>query len=124
MRGDGGGGDAVLACACFRDDARLFHLQGEDALADGVVDFVRAGVEKVFAFEIDARAAEMFCETFGELKRRGTARKIFEEIVEASLEDGIGFGLFVDALEFKERNHERFGDVAAAVRAEASGDGS
>jgi hypothetical protein len=66
----------------------------------------------------------MFCETFGELERRGTAREIFEEIVEASLEDGIGFGLFVDALEFEERNHERFGDVAAAVRAEASGDGN
>jgi len=46
MRGDGGGSDAVLACARFRDDARLAHLHGEQALADGVVDFVRASVRK------------------------------------------------------------------------------
>ena len=46
MRGDGGGGDAVLAGSGFRDDARLFHLYREQALADGVVDFVRAGVEQ------------------------------------------------------------------------------
>jgi hypothetical protein len=31
--------------------------------------------------------------------------------------------LFVDALKFEEGDHERFGNVAAAVGAEASGDG-
>ena len=60
MRGDGGGGDAVLAGAGFGDDAGLAHFDGEQALADGVVDFVRAGVEEIFALEVDARAAEMF----------------------------------------------------------------
>jgi len=49
MRGNGGGGYAMLARAGFGDDARLAHLCGEKALADGVVDFVRAGVEQVFA---------------------------------------------------------------------------
>ena len=49
MGSDGGSGDAVLACAGFRDDARLAHLRGEKTLADGVIDFVRAGVEKIFA---------------------------------------------------------------------------
>src|SRR5439155_8084854 len=42
---------------------------------------------------------------------------------ELCLKNRVGFGLFVDAFEFEERDHERFGDVAAAVRAEASGDG-
>jgi len=51
-------------------------LYGEEALADGVVDFVRAGVEEVFALEINARAAEMCGETFSELQRRGTACEI------------------------------------------------
>jgi len=55
MGGDGGGGDAVLACARFRDDARLFSFVRLEGPGDGVVDFVRAGVEKVFAFEVDAR---------------------------------------------------------------------
>ena len=82
MRGDGGAGDAVLAGAGFGDDARLAHFYGEQALADGVVDFVRAGVEEIFALEVDARAAEVLCQAFGELERRGAADEIFEEILE------------------------------------------
>ena len=86
MRGDGGGGDAVLACAGFRDDARLAHFYRQQALADGVVDFVRAGVQQIFALEIDARAAEVLGEARGKLQRRGAAGKILEQIVRVALE--------------------------------------
>ena len=72
-RGDGGGGDAVLAGAGFGDDARLAHAPGEQDLADGVVDLVRAGVEEVLALEIDLRAAEFAGEAFGKVERRGAA---------------------------------------------------
>ena len=58
-RRHGGGGDAVLARAGFRDDARLAHAHGEQALAEAVIDFVRAGVQQVFALEVNARAAEI-----------------------------------------------------------------
>ena len=85
MRGDSGGGDAVLACAGFRDDARLAHFYGEQALADGVIDFVRAGVEQIFALEVNARAAEMRSEARSKLQGRGTACKIFQEIGELGL---------------------------------------
>ena len=78
MRGDSRGGDAMLACASFGDDARLAHSYGEQALADGVVNFVRAGVEQVFALDVDARAAEMRGETRSELQRRRTACEIFQ----------------------------------------------
>ncbi len=122
MRGDSGRGDAVLARASFRDDARLLHLRSEQALADGVVDFVRAGVEKVFALEVNARAAKMLGKAFGKLQWRGTACEIFQQIVEACLERGVGLGLFVDAFEFEQRHHERFRDIAAAVGAKAPGD--
>ena len=57
--GDGSGGDAVLAGASFGDDARLAHFYGEQTLADGVIDFVRAGMEQIFALDVDARAAKM-----------------------------------------------------------------
>ena len=67
MRGDGGAGDAVLPGAGFGDDARLVHSYGEQSLADSVVDFVRAGVQQVFALQVDARTAEMFREALGEL---------------------------------------------------------
>ena len=78
MRGDGGGGDAVLSCASFGDDARLAHFYREQALADGVVDFVRAGVQQIFALEINARAAQMGREARSELQGRGTACEVLQ----------------------------------------------
>ena len=75
-RGDGGGGHAVLARAGLGDDARLAHALGQQDLAHGVVDLVRAGVEQVFALEINLRAAEFLGEAFGKIKRRGAADRI------------------------------------------------
>src|SRR5262249_31725192 len=66
-------------------------------------------------------AAEMLCEALGKLERRRAADEIFEERLELRLECGVGFRLLVGALEFEERDHECFGDVAATVGAEASG---
>jgi len=45
---DGGGRTSVLASARFGDDAAC-HFHGEQALADSVVDFMRASVEEIFA---------------------------------------------------------------------------
>ncbi len=66
--GNGGRGDAVLAGACFGDDALLAHALGEQDLAEAVVDLVRAGVVEVLALEIDLRAAEMLRQTLGEIE--------------------------------------------------------
>ena len=74
-------------------------------MADGIVDLVRAGVEQVFALEINLCTAEMFGEAFGELERRRAAGKISEEILKLCLEHSVGLGLFVSALEFEERDH-------------------
>ena len=74
--GDGGGGDAVLAGAGLGDDARLAHAPGEQDLADGVVDLVRAGVDQILALEINLRAAEFLGQAFGEVQRRGAADRI------------------------------------------------
>ncbi len=49
--------------------------------------------------------------------------KILEQTLQLRLEGCIGFGDFIGALELKERNHECFGNVAAAVWAEAPGRG-
>ena len=54
VRGNGGGRDAMLARAGFRDDSRLAHFNGEEPLADSVIDFVRAGVQEIFALQVDA----------------------------------------------------------------------
>ena len=47
----------MLSRAGFGDDARLAHALGQHGLADGVVDFVCAGVVQVFALQINLCAA-------------------------------------------------------------------
>jgi hypothetical protein len=121
MRRDGGGGNAVLPCSGFRDDARLPHFQREQTLTNRVVDLMRAGMQQVFALEIDARTAKLLREARSELQRRRASREILEQILKLGLKGGIGLSKFVGAFELEERHHERFGDVAASVGAEASG---
>jgi len=113
----------MLARAGFRDDARLAHFHREQPLADGVVDLVRAGVQQVFALQINAWAAEFCRQSRGKLQRRGTPGKIPQQAVELSLELRVAFCGFVNVLELVQRHHQCFGDVAAAVRAEAAGRG-
>ena len=85
LRGDSGGGNAVLPCSGFRDHARLLHLHRQQALADGVINFVCAGVQQVFALEINFRArtatgnlGKMRGEARCKLQRRGTAGEVFQ----------------------------------------------
>ena len=86
QRANGRGGYAVLARAGFSDDALLAHPPRQQRLAEAVVDFVRAGMQQVFALEINARAAEHFCEPAGEIERRGTSGVGRQQFVELRLE--------------------------------------
>ena len=110
----------MLAGAGFRDHALLAHAHGEQALPEAVIDFVRAGVEQVFALDINARAAEMLGEPRSNCSGVGRPAKFVQQIVEFRLKCGIGARLGVGPLEFFERRHERFGNVASAVRAVAA----
>src|SRR5580693_6208171 len=121
MRGDSSGGNAVLSGAGFRNDARLAHFYGEQTLADGVIYLVSAGMQQIFALEVNTRAAEMRGEARSELQRRGTACEISQQIGEFRLELRVGFRGFIGALEFEERPHQRFGYVASTVGSETSG---
>ena len=56
---DGGARDAVLAGARLGHDPLLAEPLGEQRLADGVVDLVRAGVVEVLALEPDLGAADV-----------------------------------------------------------------
>ena len=102
---------------------RFLPMRSTSSLADAVVDLVRAGVQQVFALEIDLCAAEIFREALGEEERRGASGIVAQQVVEALLESLIALGLLVGLLEFFERRHEGFGDVASAVGAEAARDG-
>ena len=73
QRAHGRRGDAVLSRAGFGDDALLAHAPGEQRLPQAVVDLVRAGVQQVFALEINLRAAQRFAQALREVQRRGAA---------------------------------------------------
>ena len=60
----------MLARARLGDDALLAEAPGEQRLADGVVDLVRARVREVLALEPDARAADLGRQPLGEVERR------------------------------------------------------
>ena len=77
---DRGGGDAVLSGTRLRDDAAFAHLTGDENLADGVVDFVSAGMVEVFALEVDF-ATVLPAEASGQIERRGAADVIAQELV-------------------------------------------
>jgi hypothetical protein len=119
-RRNGGGGHAVLTGAGLGDDALLAHALGEQGLAEGVVDLVRAGVQQVLALEVDFGAAELFGPAFGEIERRGAADVFVQQAVELLLEGGIGLGLLVMIGQLGEGRHERFRHEHAAVGAKVA----
>ena len=78
QRARGRGRDAVLAGAGLGDDARLAHALGEQALAERVVDLVRAGVQQVLALEVD-RVPDRLRQPLGVVERRGPAGEVAQQ---------------------------------------------
>ena len=110
----------MLARARLRDDPLLLHALREQALAQHVVDLVRAGVTEILALQIDPGAARSFRESLREVERRGAARVVRHQAAEARLKLPVPPRRGIGALELDERAHERLGDVAAAVAAEVA----
>ncbi len=113
-----GGGYAVLACAGLGDHAPLAHAPGDQRLADGVVDLVRAGVVEVFALEPDLRAASLLGQALGVIDRAGPADIVLELVVELGLERRVLAHAQVFAPELVEGVHQGLGDEHAAERSE------
>jgi hypothetical protein len=124
-RGDRGRGDAVLAGAGLGDDPRLAHADGEQDLADAVVDLVCAGVVELFALEVDFRAfsggcagAEMLGQALGEIERAGPPDVVLQQVVELCAEFRIVPRRPVFPFEVEDQRHQRLGHVASAELAE------
>ncbi len=115
---DRGGGDAVLAGAGLGDDARLAEALREQALADGVVDLVGAGVGEVLSLEVDLGAAELLREVGGEVERRRPAGEVAQHVRHLFGEGRVGLGGLVGGVELLDGGHEGLGDVDAAEIAE------
>src|SRR5207248_669555 len=91
------------------------HASCQKNLADGIVDFVRAGVEQIFALEINLRAAEFFRESFRQIKWRGPPAEFAEVIFQLALKLRIVLSAEVLLLELLQGMHQRFRNVTAAI---------
>ncbi len=83
--------DAVLTGAGLGDDAGLAHPLGEQRLADGVVDLVRAGVGQVLALEEHA-AADVVRQPLRLVERRRAADELPQHLHERLDEGAIRRG--------------------------------
>ena len=121
---DGGGGDAMLACAGFGNDAALAHAPGQQDLSEGVVDLVRARVEQVFSLEINLRPAQLTGEALRQVERRRPPAELPQVIRQLPLKFGVALRLDILLLQLLQRMHQCLGNKPAAIRAEpASGVG-
>jgi hypothetical protein len=112
--------DAVLTRAGLGDDALFSHPLREQDLAERVVDFVRAGVEQIFALQINLRAAEFARQPLREIKRRRPARVFAQQEREFVLKRFVLSRLLVFGGQVVQRRHQRLGHEHAAVRAEVA----
>ena len=115
-----GRGHAVLAGAGLGDDPLLAHAQGQQGLAERVVDLVRAGVVEVLALEVDPRPAELLAQPPGEVQRARPADVVLEVAVQLGPERRVLPGPLVFLFKLVNRPHERLGDILPAVRAETA----
>src|SRR5690606_28559682 len=108
----------VLAGAGLGDDPGLAHAQGEQDLAEAIVDLVRAGVVELVALEIDLGAAEMLGQALGEIQRARPAGIMGVELAELGMEGRVGLGLAIGLFQIENQRHQRLGDEASAIDAE------
>lgn len=105
----------MLSGAGLRDDAILTHALSQQCLAQDLVGLVGTTVNKVLAFEEDARlAAELV-----DFSNRGwTAQVITQEVCEFLLERLVLHGIDEGLFELVEGRDERFWDELSAEFAE------
>src|SRR5690242_9704674 len=113
----------MLARASLGNDAFLFHPQGEERLADGVVDLVRASVGEVFALEVDFCPSPRSCQlsqTLREIKRCRPADKLAKVISQLFLKLRVFFSPFVFIGKLIDSDHQGLRDINTPVRAKTA----
>ena len=110
----------MLAGARFGNHALLAHANGEQCLAERVVDFVGAGVIEILALEIDLCAPEMLGPAACVVDGAWPAHVMLELVGELGEELGILLIAGVGGGQLIERLDQRFGHEDPAVPAEVA----
>ena len=112
--------NAVLAGAGLRDDPPLAHSLREQALTEGVVDLVRAGMCEILALEKNACAAERLTDTAGFVKRSRAADVVGQQLPQPRDERVVLSRGKVRGFQLRDWCDERLRHEAAAVDAVVS----
>ena len=116
----GGGGHAVLPGAGFGNDAPLAHPLRQQTLSQSVVDFVRAGVRQILAFEVNLRPAAVPGEVGGVVQRRRPPGVMRQQVMQLRGKSGVVLGGAVGQFQLGQRRHHGFGNELAAEIAKAA----
>ncbi len=108
------------ARAGLGDDALLAHALGEQGLADGVVDLVRAGVIEVFALQVDLRTAQAVRQPLGVVDGAGAPDVVLQFVGELGLEFRIVAKAQILLAQLLDRRDQCLGHVDAAVWSEVA----
>ena len=108
----------MLTGAGLGDDPGLAHAPGQQRLADGVVDLVRAGVIEVLAFQVDLGTTQLTTQPLGMIDRRRSADVVLKIGIQLCLEGRILHVFFIRHPQFIERLHQRFGDEYPTIGSE------
>ena len=111
----------MLSGAGLGDDPLLAHPPREQRLAEGVVDFVRPGMQEVLALEIDLCPAAVLRQPLREIQLGWPAREVLEVPLQLRLETGVRPRHLVGRGQLRQRCHERLRHEDAAVLAEMPG---
>ena len=117
QRAHRGGGHAVLAGPCFRNNAALAHALGQQDLAQTVVDFVGAGVIQFVPFKINLRPAQIIGDAFGMPQRAGPPHIVTKQQAELALKLIIILDLRIGRIDLVNQRHQKLGNKLTAVGA-------
>ena len=87
-------------------------------LPQGIVDLVRAGVQQIFALQVDLSPAAVLCQAFGEIQIGRAAGEFAQLKIEFFLKRGVFASTPIRFGQLEKRRHQSLGHVHAAIGAE------
>ena len=104
---------SMLSGTCFSQYFCFSHAFGKQDLSQSIVDFMSAGVIKVFPFQINVCAVG-FRKSFGMIQRRGASYVVFEQVMIFVQKTFVGFCFEVGLFQLVDGSMENFRNISAS----------
>mmetsp|Transcript_11316 Transcript_11316/g.26221 ORF Transcript_11316/g.26221 Transcript_11316/m.26221 type:complete len:268 (+) Transcript_11316:677-1480(+) len=103
-----GGGDSVLSCPRFCNDAWFAHAFRQQGLSDRIVDLVSTGVSQILTLQPDSGTTRVLCQTLCFVQWSRASHKVLSVSIQFRPKRGIILERVVGVLEFRKGNRKRF----------------